>query len=65
MNSFITILAWAFGALCILRVVGIYYGAKEYAGLIRFAEALGGNPVGDALKWPVIIFIICVAWLVR
>lgn len=64
MEMFFNILAWVFLFLCAFRIAGIYVGSKEQEVAVRLAELYGANPVGDALVKPVIVFLICAAWIV-
>lgn len=64
METFLTILAWIFLVLCAFRIAGICVGSKEQSVAVRIAEMHGLNPVGDALVKPIIILLICAAWLI-
>ena len=63
METFFSVLAWIFLIIAVIRLIGVYFGAKENAGLIRLAEAMGEYPIHDALKLPIITIIVCLAWL--
>ncbi len=63
---FFTVLAWVVALFSAVRIyyVGIASTDEETAGLIIMAEAMGGNPVGEALKWPAILFVVSAIWII-
>jgi len=65
METFITILAVFFILISGARIFFVISNDDpETEMLVLVAERLGGDPVGEALKWPVITFIVSLAWLI-
>jgi hypothetical protein len=63
--DFITMLACVLLPLSIVRIIITIGDTRkpETAQLIRLAEAMGGNPVREAFKGPVVLLLVCVCWL--
>jgi hypothetical protein len=66
MIIFLNILAAVFLILSLVRLYFVFIAItdKETMQLIRLAEACGGNPIGDTAKKPVIVFIVCLCWII-
>lgn len=62
---FFTILSVVFGLGSLIRVVAVLTNNDPHtAKLVMLAEAMGGNPIGDALKMPLIVFGVCLSYWV-
>lgn len=66
MILFINVMAVIFSLLAVYRIAYVTYacGKPETAKMIRLAEAMGKNPIGDMIGKPVLILIVCVTWLI-
>lgn len=66
MMLFINTTAVIFSLLAVYRIAHVTYacGKPETAKMIRLAEAMGKNPIGDMLGKPVFILLVCVVWLI-
>ena len=63
MIKFVTVLAWIFGTLSGLLVIGRIAGAMSYSNLERQLDLIRGRVVTFPVMKPGILFIVCVAWL--
>ena len=61
--KFISVLAWIFGILSGLLLIGRIIGAMCYSEYDRIADALKGYKATFPIMTPGIICIVCVAWL--
>lgn len=66
MNIFFTILAIIFLILSSIRIWTLLYSPRSEMEqeALQIAKRYGVNPTIRALKWPVVVFIICVFWLI-
>ena len=66
METFITILAYIFAAATLIRILAVTLAKRSAQEqlIINAAEAMGQNVIMDTIRWPVIIFVVCVSWIV-
>lgn len=64
MHTFFTMLAVVLFVITSLRIFFTLVSAGENEELVRLAQAMGKNIVHDALKWPIIIWVVSACWLI-
>ena len=66
MNTFLTVLAWVFLVVCSIRIHSIVFGERSLRDqmLLETVERLGGTPIYDAIKIPIVVVLICVSWII-
>lgn len=61
---FFDLLAGVAGIACVIRVINVLRVERDHPGVVRQAEIMGLDPVGDALKWPAITVVVSILWFI-
>lgn len=66
MEKFITILAWVFLVLSLIRILAVLFLPKNEIEqfLIKQAEMYGRDLIVEIIRVPIIVFIICFTWII-
>lgn len=62
--TFLTLLAWPFLGLALLRIGLLLFTKRSNEDLILFAEAMGHDPIGRALCRAALLAAVCGIWLI-
>ncbi len=66
MILFFNTMAVIFAILMILKIGIVVYecGKPDMQRIIKIAEMLGGNPIGNMIGKPLVILLVCSIWLI-
>jgi hypothetical protein len=64
--SFLTILAWVFGPVALLRLILLLFVAPSdiERDMMHLAELTGSDPLGEAVGRALVLLAVCIIWIV-
>jgi len=66
MEMFVTILAYIFTVVCLVRILAVTFADRTVVeqAVLDTAKSMGQNIIFDTIKLPALVLIVCVVWII-